>query len=171
MAFGSRAVGQLIARGRDGRYTIIGGGPLRPELEELIRRLGLAERVTLAGPREHDAVHLTLSRAHIAIAPSVTSQEGDHAGIPVSLMEAMATGMPVVSTVHSGIPELVRDGVTGRLVPEGDVDALARALEDLIDHPLTWPAMGRAARRHVVEHFAIDALNDRLVARFRELLR
>jgi colanic acid/amylovoran biosynthesis glycosyltransferase len=169
--YGIRAVGQLVARGRDVRYTILGDGPLRPALEELIRRLDLAERVTLAGPRDHDGVHAALARSHIAVAPSVTSQDGDQEGIPVSLMEAMATGMPVVSTVHSGIPELVRDGVTGRLVPERDVDALARALGDLIDHPEGWPAMGQAARQHVLEHFAIDTLNDRLVAHFRELLR
>ena len=167
--FGIRAVGHLVARGRDVRYTIIGDGPLRTSLEELIARLDLGERVTLAGARDHDAVHAALARAHIAVAPSVTSREGDQEGIPVSLMEAMAMGMPVVSTVHSGIPELVRDGVTGRLVPERDVDALARALADLIDHPETWPAMGRAARAHVVEHFAIDALNDRLVALLREV--
>jgi colanic acid/amylovoran biosynthesis glycosyltransferase len=169
--YGIRAVGQLVARGRDVRYTIVGDGPLRRTLEELIERLELGERVSLAGPRDHDAVHEALAWAHIAVAPSVTSRDGDQEGIPVSLMEAMAMGMPVVSTVHSGIPELVRDGVTGRLVPERDVDALAGALADLIDHPETWPAMGRAARQHVVEHFAIAALNDRLVAQFRELLR
>lgn len=169
--YGIRAVGQLVARGRDVRYTIIGDGPLRGSLEELIVQLDLEERVTLMGARDHDAVHAALARSHIAVAPSITSRDGDQEGIPVSLMEAMATGMPVVSTLHSGIPELVRDGVTGRLVPEGDVDALARALGDLIDHPETWPELGRAARAHVVGHFDIDALNDRLVTVFEELLR
>jgi colanic acid/amylovoran/stewartan biosynthesis glycosyltransferase WcaL/AmsK/CpsK len=169
--YGIRAVAQLVARRRDVHYTIIGDGPLRASLEELIRHLGLTERVTLMGSRDHDVVRAALNRSHIALAPSVTSQDGDQEGIPVSLMEAMATGMPVVSTTHTGIPELVRDGVSGRLVPERDADALAWALGDLIDHPENWPAMGRAARRQVVEHFDIAALNDRLVALFQGLLR
>ena len=169
--YGIRAVAQLVARRRDVHYTIIGDGPLRASLEELIRHLGLTERVTLPGSRDHDAVRAALNRSHIALAPSVTSQDGDQEGIPVSLMEAMATGMPVVSTVHTGIPELVRDGVSGRLVPERDADALAWVLGDLIDHPESWPAMGRAARRQVVEHFDIATLNDRLVTLFQDLLR
>ncbi len=169
--YGIRAVAQLVARRRDVHYTIIGDGPLRGDLEALIGRLEMGGRITVLGSRNHDAVLANLNRSHIAVAPSVTSQDGDQEGIPVSLMEAMATGMPVVSTIHSGIPELVHDGVSGRLVPERDADALARALEALIDHPEDWPAMGRAARQQVVEHFDIRVLNDRLVTLLQGQLR
>jgi colanic acid/amylovoran biosynthesis glycosyltransferase len=149
------------------RYDILGEGPLRPALEQLVRELGLGERVTLHGARDQDEVLEMLRRSHLALAPSVTSRDDDQEGIPVSLMEAMAIGLPVVSTFHSGIPELVHDGVSGRLVPERDVDALAGALEPLVDHPETWPAMGREGRRHVVENFNLRTLNDRLVEIFR----
>ncbi len=168
--FGIRAVARLVERGRDVHYDIIGDGPLRGNLAELIQRLRLSERVRLLGPQDQDGVRAALGRSHLVVAPSVTSADGDQEGIPVSLMEAMATGLPVVSTFHSGIPELVVDGVSGRLVPERDVDALARALEQLIDHPDGWQAMGRAGRRQVVEHFDIGVLNDRLVTLFEDLL-
>ena len=111
-----------------------------------------------------------LRRAHLALAPSVTGMDGDQEGIPVFLMEAMATGLPVVSTRHSGIPELVEDGVSGRLVAERDAEALADAMEQLIRQPERWPAMGVAGRKRVLESFEINALNDRLVARFSALL-
>lgn len=169
--YGIRAVAQLAARQRNVQYTIIGDGPLRPSLEALVDQLGLRDRVSLVGSRDQDAVLAAFNRSHITLAPSVTGQNGDQEGIPVSLMEAMATGMPVVSTVHTGIPELVSDGVSGYLVPERDADALAQALERLIDHPESWPAMGRAGRRQVVEHFNIGILNDRLATLFQDLLR
>jgi colanic acid/amylovoran biosynthesis glycosyltransferase len=77
--------------------------------------------------------------------------------------------MPVVSTYHSGIPELVEDGVSGRLVPERDVDALAAAIEALIDAPERWAAIGRAGRQRVEEAFDVDRLNDELVERLEAL--
>ena len=84
-------------------------------------------------------------------------------GIPNSLKEAMACGLPVVSTLHSGIPELVEHGVSGLLVKEGDVEGLHLAMKNLIAHPDLWPEMGRMARRVVEERFDMEALNDQLV--------
>jgi colanic acid/amylovoran biosynthesis glycosyltransferase len=170
VAYGIRAVHRLAGRGRDVRYEIIGDGPLRGDIERLVAELGVGDRVTLRGWLEQDEVLRAYERSHIAIAPSVTGADGDQEGIPVALMEAMAAGMPVVSTLHSGIPELIEDGVSGRLVPERDVEALAGALEQLIDAPERWPEMGRAGRRRVEQAFDIGALNDRLVERFEGLL-
>lgn len=169
--YGIRAAARLTAEGRRVRYAIVGDGPLRDDLERLARELQLGETVTFLGAQEHDAVLAALQNSHIALAPSVTGRDGDQEGIPVSLMEAMATGMPVVSTTHSGIPELVQDGVSGLLVPERDDTALAAALARLIDRPAAWPDMGRAGRRQVLEHFDIATLNDRLVERFRGVLQ
>ncbi len=88
----------------------------------------------------------------------------------MSLMEAMATGLPVVSTVHAGIPELVEDGVSGFLVPERDEEKLAQRILDLVDHPQRWPEMGRRGRMKVEAEYDSDALNDRLEATYLRLL-
>jgi len=166
---GIRAVAALAARGRHVHYEIVGDGPLRPSLERLIGDLAVADRVTLRGWLAQDEVLRAYQRAHLTVAPSVTGANGDQEGIPVALMEAMALGMPVVSTYHSGIPELVEDGVSGRLVPERDVDALAAAIEALIDAPERWAAIGRAGRQRVEEAFDVDRLNDELVERLEAL--
>jgi len=79
-------------------------------------------------------------------------------------------GLPIISTQHSGIPELVQDGISGYLVPERDVDALAEKLNYLIENPEVWSSMGLAGRAFVEEHYNIDKLNDRLIEIFRSLL-
>ena len=95
---------------------------------------------------------------------------GETEGIPNVLKEAMATGIPVIGTWHSGIPELVTDGVSGLLVPERDVDALAEALVTLVDHPGRWPAMGLAGRQRVEAEFDSDKLNQELVELYEQVL-
>ena len=168
--YGIRAAARLIERGRDIRYDIIGDGALREPLAHLIAELRLGDKVRLLGWQDQDTVLDALRRSHIALAPSVTSRNGDQEGIPVFLMESMAIGLPVVSTRHSGIPELVEEGVSGRLVTEREPEALASAVEDLINHPESWPAMGRAGRRQVEQNYDIGVLNDRLVDLFRGLV-
>ena len=95
--------------------------------------------------------------------PSVTASDGDQEGIPVVLMEGLALGLPVISTYHSGIPELIENGKTGYLVPERDVDALYQKLKYLILRPETWHKIGRAGRRFVKKYYEINNLNDQLV--------
>jgi len=94
-----------------------------------------------------------MSNADIFIAPSITSKIGDKEGIPNTIKEAMATGLPVVSTLHAGIPELMIEGETGFLVPERDVDGLAEKLDYLITHPEIWEKLGRRGREVVMERF------------------
>ena len=167
VAYGIEAVARLKASGHRVRYTIVGDGVLRPELERTIQRLGLAEEVRLVGARSHDEVIPMLRDAHILLAPSVTASNGDQEGLPVVVVEGMAMGLPIVSTLHSGIPELVEDGVSGFLVPERDVDALTDHLACLIDHPERWPVMGRAGRARIEAEYDIRRSNDRLVALYR----
>jgi colanic acid/amylovoran biosynthesis glycosyltransferase len=101
----------------------------------------------------------------------VTGSDGDQEGIPVTIMEAMAAGMLVVSTRHSGIPELVEEGRSGLLVPEHDVSALAAALQNLVAASEDWPALSAAARDAVQQSFEIRALNEKLVRRYETLLQ
>ena len=86
------------------------------------------------------------------------------------LIEALAQGLPVLSTYHSGIPEVVEDGKSGFLVPEKDSDALAERLAYLVEHPEIWPKMGKAGRTYVERHYDIEKLNERLVLLYERLL-
>ena len=171
IGYAVRAVARLIGTGRRVRYTVVGDGEMRTELEKLVSGLRLAPHVRLVGWRNQEEIIRFLEDAHLLVAPSVTAANGDLEGIPNSLKEAMARGLPVVSTVHAGIPELVQDGRSGFLVPERDVDALADRLAFLIDHPDRWAQMGRFGRQQVRDHFDTDTLNDRLVEAYHQLAR
>lgn len=151
------------------QYVIAGEGERRGAIEGIIRDEGLTDVVSLPGWKQRGELRELLSAAHIFLAPSVTARSGDREGIPNVLKEAMATGMPVVATAHSGIPELVIDGVTGCLVPEGDDAALANSLASLADHPERWAALGREARRIVEKDYNIEPLNDELLSLYRSL--
>ena len=111
-----------------------------------------------------------LQWAHIKLHPSVTSSNGDEEGIPNSLKEAMACGLPVVSTHHSGIPELVEDGVSGYLVPERDASAIADALRVLMQNSEAWEAMGRAGRAAVERDYGAERLHRELSDLYRRLM-
>jgi colanic acid/amylovoran biosynthesis glycosyltransferase len=170
ISYAIRAVAELIRSGKRVTYTVAGDGELKSVLQEQIREAGLEKTVRLLGWKSRAEIRELLEQSHILVAPSVTAENGDQEGIPNVLKEAMATGMPVVSTFHSGIPELVEQNVSGLLVAEKDVDGLARALSHLTDHPQHWPDMGRSGRKRVEEAFDIEPLNDRLVALYRALL-
>lgn len=170
VAYAIEAAARLIASGRQVDFDIVGGGSLHAELEALVDRLGVSDRVRLLGPQPQSEVIRKLDEAHLLVAPSVTTEENDQEGIPNVLKEGMAVGLPVVGTVHSGVPELVEDGVSGYLVLERDVDGLTDRLAELIDHPERWGEMGRAGRRKVEEEFDIEPLNDELVELYRRLI-
>jgi colanic acid/amylovoran biosynthesis glycosyltransferase len=170
VADGIRAVARLHASGRRLQYTVVGDGRLRGSLEQLIAESGLKTEVQLVGAKTHAEVIELLRDAHLFLAPCVTAQNGDQEGIPNVLKEAMATGIPVLSTWHSGIPELVEHGVSGLLVPERDSEALAACLADLMDHPERWPAMGRAGRARVEAAFDSEKLNKELIKLYHQVI-
>jgi colanic acid/amylovoran biosynthesis glycosyltransferase len=163
ISYAVRAVSRLIASGRKISYSIVGDGKERPALERLVAELGIGGQVKLLGWRTHDELTFLLREAHLLVAPSVTASNGDQEGIPNSVKEAMAMGLPVLSTFHGGIPELVEDGESGFLVPERDVEALSDRLAHLHDHPEIWTKMGEAGRAKIEKEFDINRLNDELV--------
>jgi colanic acid/amylovoran biosynthesis glycosyltransferase len=167
VAYAIQAVARLLAAGRCVTYTVVGEGGLRGELERLIAELGVGAHMRLLGWRNQDEVVRLCRDAHLMVAPSITAANGDQEGIPNAVKEAMALGLPVVATRHSGIPELVEDGVSGLLVPERDVDALADRLTYLIDHGDAWGTMAQAGRARVETDFDIETLNDRLERLYR----
>lgn len=170
IVYGIQAVHQLVRRWPHIEYQIIGDGGLRESLQHLICRLGVEEQVKLLGWKSREEIHELLGESDILLAPSVTGDDGDEEGIPVVLMEAAAHGRPVVSTRHSAIPELVRDGESGYLVPERDAQAIADKLAYLIDHRDSWATIGAAGRRHVEAHHDIHKLNNQLVTIYEQML-
>ena len=160
--FALRALGQLSISNPDldWAYKIIGGGELLDDLKLLAKDLNIAHRVTFLGPRPHSEVKQRLREAHVFLLPSVTAQDGDVEGIPVSLMEAMSAGLTVLSTYHSGIPELIEDQKTGFLVPERDVETLAGKLLWIAEHPAACERIALAARKKIGADFNADVLND-----------
>ena len=147
------------------RFVLAGDGPERTALEDLAERLGIADRVRFLGAVDTSVIRDHLGRAHVFALPCRRAPDGDVDGIPVALMEAMAAGLAVVSTRLSGIPELIEDGVSGRLVEPEDVSGLADALEELLQRPNR--NMRRAAREAVEQEFDVTRNAERLVHLFR----
>ena len=152
-------------------YTIVGDGPLRPKLEQQIRESGASRIIRIVGWKLRSDIIKMLGEAHALLAPSVIAGDGDMEGIPVTIMEAMARGLPVVSTYHSGIPELVIDHENGYLAPERDAGELAKCLRELAGHPERWEEMGARGRKHVDRNFNVNHLNDDLVGIYRGLIQ
>jgi colanic acid/amylovoran biosynthesis glycosyltransferase len=168
--YGVMGVAKILRRFPNLRYDIVGDGREMPAMRRLIAELGVEPNVGLLGWRDRAEILRLYQRAHLFLAPSVTSEDGDQEGIPVVLHEAMASGLPVISTLHTGIPELVDDGESGLLVPEKDPEAIADRLAYLMEHPERWNEMGRKGRKHIEEHNNIDKQIDRLTEIYRLLL-
>ncbi|MGB0383546.1 MAG: glycosyltransferase [Ardenticatenaceae bacterium] len=150
-----RACHILTTWGLDFRCEIIGKGALRDPLKQLIVDLGVQERVRLVGPKPQDGVLAAYRRASIFTLPCVIGSDGNRDGLPTVLLEAMATGLPVVSTNLTGVPEIIDHGQNGLLVPPGNEQALARTLAKLLTNPARRQQMGQAARQKVEHAFDV----------------
>ncbi|WP_127506045.1 glycosyltransferase [Actinoplanes solisilvae] len=162
-------VAALASLGRPASAVFIGDGPHLAEMRGYARSLNVD--ATFLGAQPADEVYRILGESRVLAAPSRTAADGDSEGLPTTIVEAMAMGLPVVSTVHSGIPEAVDDGVTGLLGPEGDRDALAANLRKLLDDPDLRTSMGAAARARAEANFdvvkqshGLESLYDETVA-------
>ena len=147
------AAALLAERGVDFTVDIVGAGELEEPLRRQIDLLGLASRVRLLGPRPQAEMARAVAEAAAFAAPCVVGSDGNRDGLPTTLLEAMALGTPCVSTDVTGIPEVVRDGETGLVVPQNDAGALAAALERLLSDPELRLALATRARRRIEEDF------------------
>ncbi|MEW6357563.1 MAG: glycosyltransferase [Planctomycetota bacterium] len=149
---------------------IIGGGPREADLRQLVSNLRLERHVKFLGEKTHEEVAEEMAACHIFVLPCQQAWDHDREGIPNAIMEAMAAGLPILSTTHAGIPECVEHGKSGLLVPEKDVDALARAMMELINLPNRWEGMGRAGRRRIEAEFNAKRQAERLVEIYRKVI-
>lgn len=147
----------LQGRGVDFRCTLVGGGPLEGALRDLVEARGLRDTVQFAGPRPQAEVIAMVGSAAVFAAPCRVADDGDRDGLPTVLLEAMALGTPVVATDVVGIPEVVRHGDTGLLVPERQPEALATALAQLLSTPSLRLRLSTGARALMEQSFDVVA--------------
>jgi glycosyltransferase involved in cell wall biosynthesis len=145
---------------------LVGDGPLRKDLEAEADRLGLSSRVRFHGDLTELVVARILQQADFFVLPSVIERSGDTEGIPVALMEAMAVGLPVVTSRLSGVPELVRDSETGLMADPGDVQGLAGKITELLGDPAEAMTRAASARALVERAFSLESSSSRLVTLF-----
>jgi colanic acid/amylovoran biosynthesis glycosyltransferase len=150
------ACGLLRARGRRFICRIIGDGPLEEQLRAQIAAAHLVDLVKLAGPQTQAEIAAQLAHATVFALPCTREADGGMDNLPTVIMEAMAAGLPVISTPLGGIPEMVEDGINGRLVPERDPAALAAAIERLLDDPDRLRRLGDRGRQTASERFSIE---------------
>lgn len=156
----------LAADGIDFTCRLVGDGPDRAKLGSQITAAGLGDRILMLGPQTHGRVLELMDEADVLVSQSVVNRRGEHEGLPVVIMEAMALGLPVIATDQAGIPELVRHGHTGTLVPSGRPDALAAALRQLSADPERVVAMTRRARAEIEADYDLLSNAARLVRCF-----
>ena len=146
----------LLERGRSVRCEIIGEGPLQESLAAHIAHSHLEDTVHLLGPRTQSQIADRLAAATVFVLPCTTEAGGGMDNLPTVIMEAMAAGLPVISTPVAGVPEMVQPGVTGELVPSRDPLALADAIEGIVAQPEKARRFGAAGRQRAAEQFWIE---------------
>ncbi|MCP5539705.1 MAG: glycosyltransferase [Akkermansiaceae bacterium] len=151
--------------------TIAGDGPLENSLRDLARQLGVADRVRFAGFLSGEELRDLFYSAHVFIHPSRITADQNQEGVPNSMLEAMATGLPVLATRHGGIPEAVEEGRTGLLCDEDDEEALLKNLRRMINRLEEWREMGRQAAASVRENYDQERGIENLEAIYLEALR
>jgi colanic acid/amylovoran biosynthesis glycosyltransferase len=162
------AVRLLAERGVDVHLDLAGDGPLRDRLAGEVEKLALWDRVTFLGLVPHEKLLASMQAGgwDMLVLPSIVTDSGENEGIPVAIIEAMSCGIPVVSTVTGGIPELFEGVKDALLVPPRDPAALAEAIERLIKAPGLRERLIESGRRRVEESFAVERVVAELVKRF-----
>jgi glycosyltransferase involved in cell wall biosynthesis len=143
------AVAHLVAEGRDVRLRLVGDGPDSRQLQQRAQQLGIAERVLFEGWKNQEELRQLYAGSDLCVLSSFSE------GVPVVLMEAMATGVPCVAPRITGVPELIRDGVEGLLVTPANVDDLAAAIASLIDNPELRRQMATRSRERIADQYEL----------------
>jgi len=157
-----RAFEVFVRQYPNATLTIAGEGPLLRELETLARELKIAEHVSFTGFLSQEQLREIYYRSHIFLHPSQTGRDGNQEGIPNSMLEAMATGLPVFATEHGGIPEAIEHGVSGVLVPERDEFALVETLLDAVQDPRLLSGIAQTGAQAVRRNFDLARQAQRL---------
>jgi colanic acid/amylovoran biosynthesis glycosyltransferase len=166
-----RAFARFVARYPEARLTVAGEGPLAETLGELAEDLRIAHRVSFPGFVSQAKLRDLLYQSHLFIHPSITGPDGDREGVPNAILEAMASGLPVVASWHGGIPEAVEHGETGLLAPEHADADLAGEMIGIAGDRDRYTAMSANAARSVAANWEIQAQTRVLEALYDEARR
>jgi len=147
---------KLLERCSSARLTMIADGPLLEPCKQVVRALNMDHAVEFLGPLEHGEVAQALQGARSFVQHSVTTGLGDSEGTPVGVLEAGASGLPVVSTRHAGIKDVVIENETGFLVDEFDIDGMADKMIQMAQEPELALKIGHKARKHIEDHFSMN---------------
>lgn len=150
------AFSKVSARHPSARLVMIGEGQLLEASRQLTRSLGIGRQVEFRGMRPHEEVAAAMRETRAFVQHSVRTSDGDSEGTPVSVLEAGAAGLPVVATRHAGIQDAVLHEETGFLVDEGDIDGMARRMEQLLEDPALAGRLGKAASRRMRAEYSLD---------------
>ena len=157
-----RAFARFRERWPAARFILAGDGPMKAEVERMAAEMELGGAVELRGFLDQAGLAKLYAESHIFLHPSEMTEDKNQEGVPNSMLEAMATGLPVAATLHGGIPEAVTDGETGFLVEERDDEGLASVLLRLAAHPELWASMSAAAAKSVREEFSQERAIEKL---------
>lgn len=171
LKYAIKAVADLLKNGKNVRYTIIGDGSLRNELHSQIKSYNAQSSIKLVGRKNHKELVQYLNSADLFLAPSITAENGNQEGIPNAIKEAMLMKVPVISTFHSGIPELIDDNITGYLVPEKDPKAICKKIKFVMENSEYQKKVVDRAMKKVQKQFSIDVLNDELENIYKKVIR
>ncbi len=165
-----KATATLVAKGLDITLDLAGDGPELAKLKQQAAELGIEQRVNFLGFLGNQELLSSLPGYSLFVHPSRITSSGDREGIPNAMLEAMACGLPVVATGHSGIPEAVKDGIEGRLVAQDDAEGLANAIADILSKPSLYATMSAAARARITGEFSQQSSIDQLCSAYREAI-
>jgi colanic acid/amylovoran biosynthesis glycosyltransferase len=154
----------------DLQLTVAGDGPMRDDVEALIAELELSAHVRCLGNVPHDRVVNLMKKSHLYTQHCKTASDGDQEGQGITFVEASATGLPIVTTRHNGIPDVVKDGETGFLVSEGDVEDMGEKIAYLALHPEEWPSFSETGRSRVEEHFDLTKQTRKLISIYEDIV-
>jgi len=157
----------LKAKGFDFEYSIIGDGKLKKSLVEFVESNGLSKQVRFLGPLPSAETLRILGASDVLVAPSKTAGDGNSEGIPNVLKEAMLTGVQVISTMHSGIPELIKHEQNGDLCAENDPEGLARVIEFVAGNADEWEKVAERAASTILSGYTPEKTTDDLIDAYR----
>jgi glycosyltransferase involved in cell wall biosynthesis len=157
LAYLVRAFARIASKHPGARLRLVGTGPEESRVRQLIRELRIAERVTIEPTQAYETLPALFQGCDIFVLPSTLGSDFDVDELSMVTVQALATGLPVITTHHAGIGEVVRDGTNGVLVHERNVDELALAIDDLLSGPEIWESLARAGRATAEKTFDIDA--------------
>jgi colanic acid/amylovoran biosynthesis glycosyltransferase len=151
-----QAFKKVLEKRKDAQLIMIGDGELFEQSKKLANDLNIVNSIDFKGVLPPNEIALELQKAKIFVQHSVVAPSGDSEGFPNSILEAAATGLPVVSTYHAGIPEIILSGKTGFLVKEHDIEGMANYILNLLDDDQLAITMGQAATKHIQENYSLE---------------